>query len=96
MTSRTRVAGTYTYPAATAARPHAPTSVGPNAMAYDANGNLTSDGSRTLAWDEANRLKTVTLASNTVNLAYGPDGARAKKSSSFATTLRDLPQGRVA
>ncbi|WP_189606186.1 RHS repeat protein [Mesorhizobium sp. M4B.F.Ca.ET.017.02.2.1] len=35
--------------------------------AYDANGNLTSDGSRTRTWDEANRLKTVMLASNTVN-----------------------------
>ncbi|TPI72109.1 RHS repeat-associated core domain-containing protein [Mesorhizobium sp. B2-8-9] len=56
-------------------------------MAYDANGNLTSDGSRTLTWDEANRLKTVTLASNTVNLSYGPDGARVKKASAFATTL---------
>jgi len=87
MVSRSRVAGAYTYPAATAPRPHAPTSVGANAMAYDANGNLTSDGSRTLAWGEANRLKTVTLASNTVNLSYGPDGARAKKASSFATTL---------
>ncbi|MGX5830928.1 RHS repeat-associated core domain-containing protein [Mesorhizobium sp. 43Arga] len=87
MLSRTRVAGTYVYPAASAARPHAPISVGANAMAYDANGNLTSDGSRTLSWDEANRLKTVSLASNTVNLAYGPDGARAKKTSSFATTL---------
>ncbi|RNJ44817.1 hypothetical protein B5V01_00525 [Mesorhizobium erdmanii] len=87
MLSRTRVAGSYVYPSASAARPHAPTSVGANAMAYDANGNLTSDGSRTLAWDEANRLKTVSLASNTVNLAYGPDGARAKKTSSFATTL---------
>ncbi|TGP85428.1 MULTISPECIES: RHS repeat-associated core domain-containing protein, partial [unclassified Mesorhizobium] len=87
LTSRTRVAGTYTYPAATAPRPHAPTSVGANAMAYDANGNLTSDGSRTLTWDEANRLKTVSLASNTVNLSYGPDGARAKKASTFATTL---------
>lgn len=52
-----------------------------------ANGNLTSDGTRTLTWDEANRLKTVTLSSNTVNLSYGPDGARAKKASSFATTL---------
>ncbi|QPC95068.1 hypothetical protein GA829_09285 [Mesorhizobium sp. INR15] len=87
MTSRTRVAGTYTYPASTAPRPHTPTSVGANAMAYDANGNLTSDGSRTLTWDEANRLKTVSLASNTVNLTYGPDGARVKKASSFATTL---------
>ncbi|BCG82304.1 RHS repeat-associated core domain-containing protein [Mesorhizobium sp. 113-3-3] len=87
MLSRTRVAGTYVYPAASAARPHAPVTVGANAMAYDANGNLTSDGSRTLTWDEANRLKTVSLAANTVNLAYGPDAARAKKSSSFATTL---------
>ncbi|TPM32938.1 RHS repeat protein [Mesorhizobium sp. B2-3-4] len=87
MLSRSRVAGTYTYPAATSPRPHAPTSVGANAMAYDANGNLTSDGSRTLSWDEANRLKTVTRASNTVNLTYGPDGARVKKASTFATTL---------
>ncbi|WP_185973456.1 MULTISPECIES: RHS repeat protein [unclassified Mesorhizobium] len=87
MLSRSRVAGSYVYPAATSPRPHAPVSVGANAMAYDANGNLTSDGSRTLSWDEANRLKTVSLASNTVNLAYGPDGARAKKTSSYATTL---------
>ncbi|CAN7509906.1 RHS repeat-associated core domain-containing protein [Mesorhizobium sp. LjRoot246] len=87
MTSRTRVAGTYVYPPANSARPHAPISVGANAMAYDANGNLTSDGSRAFVWDEANRLKTVTRASNTVNFAYGPDGARAKKTSSFATTL---------
>ncbi|TSE09302.1 RHS repeat protein [Mesorhizobium intechi] len=87
MISRSRVAGTYAYPSPSAARPHAPISVGANAMSYDANGNLTSDGSRTLAWDEANRLKTVSLAANTVNLAYGPDGARAKKTSSFATTL---------
>ncbi|MDX8525883.1 RHS repeat-associated core domain-containing protein [Mesorhizobium sp. MSK_1335] len=87
MVSRSRVAGTYTYPAASAPRPHAPTSVGAKTLAYDANGNLTSDGSRTLTWDEANRLKTVTLASNTVNLTYGPDGARVKKASTFATTL---------
>jgi RHS repeat-associated protein len=87
MVSRTRVAGTYVYPAANAARPHAPITVGANAMAYDANGNLTSDASRTLTWDEANRLKTVTLAANTVNLTYGPDGARVKKASAFATTL---------
>ncbi|MER9344100.1 hypothetical protein NKI41_25485 [Mesorhizobium sp. M0601] len=48
---------------------------------------MTADGTRTLAWDEANRLKTVTQAANTVSLSYGPDGARAKKTSSFATTL---------
>jgi RHS repeat-associated protein len=87
LTSRSRVAGTYVYPSASAARPHAPTAVGAKTLAYDANGNMTSDGTRTLVWDEANRLKTVTLAANTVSLFYGPDGARTKKSSSFATTL---------
>ncbi|MER8779671.1 RHS repeat-associated core domain-containing protein [Mesorhizobium sp. M0437] len=87
LTSRTRVAGTYVYPAATAPRPHAPTAIGVKTLAYDANGNMTSDGTRTLAWDEANRLKTVTQAASTVSLFYGPDGARAKKTSSVATTL---------
>ncbi|MER8734496.1 hypothetical protein NKH28_32780 [Mesorhizobium sp. M1227] len=87
LTSRTRVAGTYVYPAASAARPHAPTAVGAKTLTYDANGNMVSDGTRTLAWDEANRLKTVTQAANTVSLFYGPDGARAKKTSSFASTL---------
>ncbi|MER9599621.1 hypothetical protein NKJ08_33175, partial [Mesorhizobium sp. M0244] len=86
LTSRTRVAGTYVYPAASAARPHAPTAVGAKTLTYDANGNMTADGTRTLVWDEANRLKTVTQAT-TVSLFYGPDGARAKKASSFATTL---------
>ncbi|MCP9229980.1 hypothetical protein NMG46_06935 [Mesorhizobium sp. LMG 17147] len=87
LTSRTRVAGTYVYPAATSPRPHAPTAVGAKTLTYDANGNMTADGTRTLAWDEANRLKTVTLGANTVSLFYGPDGTRSKKTSSFATTL---------
>ncbi|MEO5326606.1 hypothetical protein PV773_25185, partial [Mesorhizobium sp. CC13] len=87
MLSRSRVAGAYVYPAPTAPRPHTPLTVGANALSYDANGNLTADGSRSLVWDEANRLKQVTLSSNTVNLFYGPDGARTKKASAFATTL---------
>jgi RHS repeat-associated protein len=87
MLSRSRVAGTYVYPAPTAPRPHTPLTVGALALSYDANGNMVADGSRALVWDEANRLKQVTLASNTVNLFYGPDGARAKKQSAFASTL---------
>ncbi|WP_432288793.1 RHS repeat-associated core domain-containing protein (plasmid) [Aminobacter sp. BA135] len=87
MVSRSRVAGTYVYPAPTAPRPHTPLTVGALALSYDANGNMVTDGSRALVWDEANRLKQVTLASNTVNLSYGPDGARTKKASAFATTL---------
>jgi RHS repeat-associated protein len=87
MVSRSRVAGTYVYPAPTAPRPHTPLTVGALALSYDTNGNMVADGSRALVWDEANRLKQVTLASNTVNLFYGPDGARAKKQSAFASTL---------
>ncbi|MGR9138661.1 RHS repeat-associated core domain-containing protein (plasmid) [Rhizobium leguminosarum] len=84
--SRTRI-GTYVYPAPTAARPHAATQIGAKTISYDANGNMVSDGSRTLTWDGSNRLSTVTQNGATVTLAYGPDGSRVKKSWSFGTTL---------
>ncbi|MGR9355869.1 RHS repeat-associated core domain-containing protein [Rhizobium leguminosarum] len=84
--SRTRV-GAYTYPDPTAIRPHAATQIGSKTISYDANGNMVSDGSRTLTWDGSNRLSTVTQNGATVTLAYGPDGSRVKKSWAFGTTL---------
>ncbi|WP_162710292.1 hypothetical protein [Rhizobium leguminosarum] len=84
--SRTRI-GAYTYPAPTAVRPHAATQIGAKAISYDANGNMVSDGTRTLSWDASNRLSTVTQNGATVTLAYGPDGSRVKKSWAFGTTL---------
>ncbi len=33
----------------------------PATFAYDLNGNMTSDGTRTFAWDSENRLKSVTI-----------------------------------
>ncbi|MGO7192871.1 RHS repeat-associated core domain-containing protein [Rhizobium brockwellii] len=48
---------------------------------------MVSDGARTLSWDGSNRLSTVTQNGATVTLAYGPDGARVKKSWAFGTTL---------
>ena len=87
LTSRTRVAGSYIYPSASSPRPHAPTSVGSATLTYDGNGNLTADGTRTFAWDKANRLKTVTLAGNTTTLYYAPDGSRAQKIAPTATML---------
>jgi hypothetical protein len=75
MAARSRVAGAYIYPAATAARPHAPVTVGAKSYSYDANGNMVSDGSRALVWDGANRLFQVTMPGNAVvSFAYGPDG----------------------
>jgi RHS repeat-associated protein len=86
MLSRTRMPGTYVYPAGTATRPHTPTSVGGRAFAYDLNGNLTSDGLKTLAWDSRNRLASVVKGGAATSFLYGPDGARAKKVSALGTT----------
>ncbi|MCR4269523.1 hypothetical protein NUU27_25415, partial [Nitratireductor sp. ZSWI3] len=74
--TRSRLSGAFTYPAQnTGARPHAPVALGARNFTYDANGNMTSDGQRTLAWDAANRLSRVTIPSGAVvDLAYGPDG----------------------
>ncbi|MEY3083164.1 MAG: hypothetical protein RJA94_3149, partial [Pseudomonadota bacterium] len=76
------------YPAAGAARPHAPTSICGSAVTYDANGNTLSydpDGPgpverRTIAYDGENRPVSVTAFGDVASFDYGPDGARAGKS----------------
>ena len=42
------------------------TAVGPTALQYDANGNLTDDGTFLYAWDAENRLRKVTRKSDSV------------------------------
>ena len=80
--TRSRLTGSFVYPAATADRPHAPLSLNGVAFTYDANGNLTNDGARAFTYDLANRVSSVTTGTgDTLTLRYGPDGARAKKSS---------------
>jgi RHS repeat-associated protein len=85
--SRTRVTGAYVYPAGNAARPHAATKIGTATLTYDANGNMLTDGKRTLTWDASNRLSTVAQTGSTVTLSYAPDGARAKKVWAFGKML---------
>jgi RHS repeat-associated protein len=46
---------------------------------YDANGNLTSDGTRTYTYDAADRLKTVTQGGTTTTFAYDGLGRRLKQ-----------------
>ncbi len=46
---------------------------------YDANGNLSADGTRTYAFDAADRLKTVTQGGTTVSFAYDGLGRRLKQ-----------------
>ena len=74
--SRAKTSGTLTfnYPDGTSIRPHAPVTVGGLNITYDANGNTLTDGTRTMAWDSANRLKTVTMGGLTTSFARGPDG----------------------
>uniref|UniRef100_UPI002477DC7C RHS repeat domain-containing protein n=1 Tax=Neorhizobium tomejilense TaxID=2093828 RepID=UPI002477DC7C len=85
--SRTRIAGTYTYPAGTAVRPHAATQIGAKTIGYDANGNMVSDGTRTLVWDRSNQLASVTQGGSAVSFSYGPDGARVMKNWALGKTL---------
>ena len=87
--TRTRLTGAFAYPAMTAARPHAPLTLGARSFAYDANGNTTGDGVRMLTWDPGSRLAQVMQSVQpAVAFAYGPGGARVKKAvSGGATTL---------
>jgi RHS repeat-associated protein len=87
MTSRTKGALTYTYPAGTAARPHAISTLNGVTFGYDANGNVLTDGARTMTWDEANRLSTVLKGNVTSTIVYGADGARVKKYTPTTKTL---------
>jgi RHS repeat-associated protein len=86
MLSRSRMAGTYAYAAPWSPRPHTPVSVGARAFTYDGNGNLISDGVKTLSWSHDNRLVWAVIGGSNTFFYYGPDGARAKKISPLGTT----------
>ncbi|MEO1703303.1 MAG: RHS repeat-associated core domain-containing protein, partial [Pseudomonadota bacterium] len=83
--------GLYSYPASGlgAVRPHAQTRIsgsgGIRDFTYDANGNMVTDGTRTLVWDAQNKLASVTPlgGGQAVTFQYGPDGSRIAKLSSF-------------
>lgn len=78
----------YVYPDVTAARPHAPTTVGGATFTYDANGNMTKGlGGKTMTYDAENRVKTATLGGVTTTYAYGADGSRIKRNVGGFTTL---------
>ncbi|NSZ15606.1 toxin TcdB middle/N-terminal domain-containing protein [Agrobacterium vitis] len=85
--SRSRLAGSFVYPSAGSARPHAPTSLNGVAFSYDPNGNLTKDGARQLDYDLANRVYAVSSNGSTTSFEYGPDGTRFKKTGAQGTTL---------
>jgi RHS repeat-associated protein len=73
-------------------RPHAPSTVGPRALTYDANGNQSgwndsaAGQSRTLVWDQQDRVSSITTAGTEVTFRYDADGQRTHKHSSAGTT----------
>ncbi len=73
MKSKTGI-GSYVYPSAGAARPHAPTTV-------------TGLGGKLMTWDTENRVKTARLGGVTTTYTYGADGARLKRTVGGSTTL---------
>ncbi len=66
------------------------TSAGPASFTYDANGNLTGDGSRTYVYDAENRLVS---ASNGAALAWDPLGRLFQTSGGSAGTTQFLYDG---
>lgn len=71
--------GTYAFPAASAAHPHAPDTVAGVTLAYDDNGNMTTGlGGKAMTYDAENRPLSVTHAGSTTTYTYGPDGQRLK------------------
>ncbi len=80
--------GAYTYPAAGAARPHTPVSVGGETLQYDANGNMTRGlGGKIITYDGENRPVSVTYGGQTTSYVYGADGSRLKKITPAGVTV---------
>ena len=81
--------GRYTYntSGATSTRPHAVTRVGTNTYSYDANGNLSRGGGRTLTWDAENRPTRIVKDAVTTTFVYDGDGGRVKKTVQGTTTV---------
>ncbi|MFM9862314.1 MAG: RHS repeat-associated core domain-containing protein [Micropepsaceae bacterium] len=55
-------------------------------LSYDANGNLTGDGTWTLAFDAANVMRSSAKAGISVTYAYDPVGRRQAKTANSTTT----------
>ncbi len=56
------------------------------ACAVDANGNLTARGSDTFGYDQANRLRTASVAGTSASYSYDGDGKRSSKAVGAAST----------
>ena len=61
------------------------TAFGGQTLTYDANGNLTNDGTNTYTWDARNHLSAIS-GGITASFQYDPFGRRALKTVNSVTT----------
>ncbi|MGH8275017.1 MAG: RHS repeat-associated core domain-containing protein, partial [Gammaproteobacteria bacterium] len=67
--------------------PHAVTSMdGGGDYAYNADGEMTADGNKSLTWAAFGKATQITTSTATVTLAYGPGESRYQKTVTGATT----------
>ncbi|GJL80244.1 MAG: hypothetical protein NPINA01_32330 [Nitrospinaceae bacterium] len=76
-----------TPPTASGGGPHAVKVAGPHIYGYDANGNMTSGGGRTIEYDIENRPTSIVSGGTTTTFVYDGDGGRVKKTAGSATTV---------
>lgn len=92
---------TYTYSHDTAGHyenPHAVSSIAGQALTYDTNGNVLSDGTRTLVWNYKNQLTEAGVGGATTTYGYDHSGRRVRKTTEasdhlFVSALYDLKDG---
>jgi hypothetical protein len=75
--------GTYAYPLAGSARPHAVTSISSGnintTFTYDPNGNQTSGLGRSITYTSYNKPSSITQGSGTLNFSHDVDHQRFKR-----------------
>jgi RHS repeat-associated protein len=90
--------GVYTYGPTGGVGPHAVQSIAGTLSAtylYDANGNMTSGGGRTLTWTSFNMPATISRGASTVSFAYNGEHERIKQAQGSQSTyyLNDAASG---
>jgi RHS repeat-associated protein len=92
ITSKTGV-GTYGYPSAGSARPHALSSVSGTvngvvnpSYTYDANGNMTAGAGRTVTYTSFNMAASIVQGSTTVGFTYDSEHQRVTMTAASGTT----------
>ena len=80
VTSRTDIAGTFTYDPV---RKHAVTSAGGVSYGYDANGNMSTRNGATIAWTSYNLPASLSASGYSASFNYAPDRSRWRQIATY-------------